>query len=276
MGMCKGNRGNLMQHWVLCELLHRLGHKDFRHLSLTCTHSMAPWSVPERRADDNTHYCRRVFNAARVRPSADRSSVFETIWHSLAPNLALPYPSSALFVYKFWKTHLSLGLCEASGPVADEIDGWLGTREVRERVAHSVLLRGDWRAAATGPLFVNSDADCLYVEMDPYRYDSRDRTVRKSENPATIYPEDLTLLANVLNKEERPVVLQLSSFSAQNGNKPEVIEASVRGVLEPHRFVFRDQVAVDGQMLSLVFTRNLTVGGGPLQPDFAAWLAGVG
>lgn len=51
MGLCKGNRGNLMQHWVLCELLHRIGQQDFKHLSLSCTHSMAPWSMPERAED---------------------------------------------------------------------------------------------------------------------------------------------------------------------------------------------------------------------------------
>lgn len=275
MGVCKGNRGNLLQHWVLCELLHRLGQQEFKHLSLTCTHSMAPWSVPERRGDDDTHYCRRVFNAARTRAAADRSSVYESAWHMISPNRGLPYPSTALFAPQVWKTRLTLALCEASVPVADEIDGWLGTREVRERVAHSALLRGDWRTWVPGPLFISPDADCLYVEMDPYRYDSRDRTVRKSTDPATVYPEDLTLLAQAFGKEERPLILQLSSFSAQNGNNPDVIEASARRSLEPHRFVFRDRVTVDGQMVSLVFVRNMTVTGGVLQPSFSAWLNGI-
>lgn len=99
--------------------------------------------------------------------------------------------------------------------------------------------------------------------------------MRKTTDPATIYPEDLTLLARSLGAEDRPLLLQLSSFSAQNGNSPKVIEASVRGVLEPHRFVFRDWVAVDGQMVSLVLARNLTVAGGSLQPDFTEWISGI-
>jgi hypothetical protein len=270
-----------MQHWVLCELLDRLGRRDFQHLALTCTHSMAPWSTPERREDDDTHCCRRAFNAARTRAATDRGSVFESAWFALSPNGGLPYPSSAALSsaalsLEVWRSALSLALCEASGAVADEIDGWLGTRETRERVKHSVLLRGDWRNAAAGPLFLDPDADCLYVEMDPYRYDRRDRTVRKTTDPATVYPEDLNHLARALGKEDRPLVLQLSSFSAQNGNSPDAIESSTRAVLDPHRFVFRDGVAVDGQMVSLVFVRNLTLDDGPLQADFSAWLAGIG
>src|SRR5690242_911737 len=145
MGLCKGNRGNLMQHWVLCELLQRLGQQGFTHLSLSCTHSMAPWSIPERRGDEDGHRCRRTFNEARTRAVADRNSVFESAWFALALNGGLPYPSSAVLARNVWRTGLSLALCEASVPVADEIDGWLGTREQREQVAHSVLLRGDWR-----------------------------------------------------------------------------------------------------------------------------------
>src|SRR5690242_7040192 len=76
MGLCKGNRGNLMQHWVLCEVLHRLGQQDFKHLSLSCTHSMAPCSMPERQADEDGHRCRRTFNEARMRAPADRTSEF--------------------------------------------------------------------------------------------------------------------------------------------------------------------------------------------------------
>ncbi len=276
MGLCKGNRGNLLQHWVLCELLHRLAQRDFKHLSLTCTHSMAPWSVPERLEEEDDHRCRRVFNVARTREAAERGSVFEEAWFALSPGAGRPYPSSAALVQHVWRSKLSLTLCEASLPVADEIDGWLGSREVRARIAHSALLRGDWRGAATGPLFLDPDADCLYIEMDPYRYDSRRKGVRKQTDTATVYPEDLTLLTHIVDAEERPIILQLSSFSAQNGNSPRVIEASVRGVLEPCRFVFREIVAVDGQMLSLIFTRDVVISGGLLQPGFSAWLTGIG
>src|SRR5262249_42174431 len=119
-------------------------------------------------------------------------------------------------------------LTVSSVDVADEIDGWLGTRAVRVQVQHSVLLRGDWRNAAMGPLFINPNADIVYIEMEPYCYDSRDQNVRKTTDPATVYPEDLILLAQSLSAEERPCLLQLSSYSAQNGNSLEVIEASVR------------------------------------------------
>ena len=48
MGLCKGNLGNLMQHWVLCETLGRLGEQEFESLHMICTHSMAPWSLPTK------------------------------------------------------------------------------------------------------------------------------------------------------------------------------------------------------------------------------------
>jgi hypothetical protein len=237
---------------------------------------MAPWSVPELRQEEDDYRCRRVFNEARTRDAAARASVFEEAWFALSPTRGLPYPSSALLAQHVWRSKLSLALCEASLPVADEIDGWLGCREARERLAHGVLLPGDWRGSARGPLFLDVDADCLFIEMDPYRYDSRVKSVRKKTDAATVYPEDLTFLGQHLAAENRPIILQLSSFSAQNGNSPEVIEASVRGVLEPCHFLFRDRVGVDGQMQSLVFVRNLTISGGPLQPTFSTWLAGIG
>src|SRR4051812_6782619 len=110
MGLCKGNRGNLMQHWVLCEVLRRLGQQSLQHLSLTCTHSMAPWSVPERREEEDDHRCRRVFTEARARGAADRGSVFEEAWFAVSPG-GLPYPSSAVLAQHVWRPKLSLTLC---------------------------------------------------------------------------------------------------------------------------------------------------------------------
>ena len=52
MSNFKGNDGNLMQHWVLCELL-AVARKDTTHLTFVDAHSMAPIAIErtEKRAN---------------------------------------------------------------------------------------------------------------------------------------------------------------------------------------------------------------------------------
>lgn len=103
MGLCKGYRGNLLQHWVLCELLHRLGQQDFKQLLFASTHGMAPWSVPERREDEARNHCRQAFHTARRRIENERLSVYEAAWFSLSVADGLPYPSSGMFAQYVWQ-----------------------------------------------------------------------------------------------------------------------------------------------------------------------------
>src|SRR5438105_2565707 len=98
VGLCAGNLGNLMQHWVLCETLNRLNSLAFQSLHMVCTHSMAPWSVPRRPNAD--------FDEVRMRLTANCTDVYEKVWIDLSANNGLPYPSSALFATRAWTKKL--------------------------------------------------------------------------------------------------------------------------------------------------------------------------
>jgi len=237
---------------------------------------MAPWSLASYKEDEVSNPERAAFRRAGERLARNSSAfTYETAWKQLTVKDGIPYPSSAVFTQHVWKKPLSLSLCEQSMAVADEIDGWLGGSQVRSRIAHCLLLRGDWRSSVRSPLCMDSKSACLYIEMDPMRYDSREIGARKRSDPASLYPEDISLLLDVLKNEARPVVLQISSFSAQNGNSREVIERSLRGKLEPGGFFYRDQIYVNGQMTSFIFDRGIKLHSGSLQPAFEDWLARI-
>lgn len=275
MGMCKGNRGNLMQHWTLCECLFHL-QSQFKTLHFVTTHSMAPWAIPNR--EDSEGNCRSVFMRAGARLSTiDAPCRFEMAWKRLSVGNGFPYPSSALFAAEEWKGSLSVIVCEADPRTADEIDGWLALPQQQSRFQHSTLLRGDWRSSISNPLFLRTPTECLYIEMDPMRYDTRVQADRNSTEPASLYPDDVDLLVQTLAITKVPVVLQISSFSNQRNFMPlDSQRQSLVSVLQTGGFSLSAEVRVMQQMASFVFTR-----GCQLPPDVALgssfndWIGGI-
>lgn len=272
MGLCRGNRGNLMQHWALCEVLYRLEKQKFDHLHFVCTHSMAPWSVPERRNNDK---CRQWFTAARQRLNGTQDTVFERAWHSLSPVSGLPYPSSAVFAQQIWKKHLSLLLCEINKQVADEIDGWLGSPEVVQRLREARLHRMNWRDAFQDTLPAG-DADIILIELDPMRYEHHPPNQCSRNDGGVLFPEDIELILDAVEGLTVPIVLQISSFSANNGNSHEVVTDSIVRRLEPAGFIHENRIKVGGQMLCLFLSRGITLFHSSDAPEtaFDEWLEG--
>ncbi len=277
MGLCKANRGNLMQHWVLCELLRRLGQRDFKHLMFICTHSMAPWSVPERRDDEARNRCRQVFHLARRRIGNQRINAYEEAWFALSASDGLPYPSSAMFVKHLWKEKLSLLLCEAAHDVSDEIDGWLGTPGIKARLEGSRLSRGDWRLAFSDP-FTAGDADVLIIEMDPMRFEHHSPHECSRKDRAVLFPEDLDLTTTALSGLTIPVLVQISSFSANNGNSHQIVEQTTTARLRESGFTLLYRAMVGGQMLTLIYGRHAdSLTPSPdFETAFATWLTDIG
>lgn len=277
MGLCKGNRGNLMQHWVLCEILHRLRQRDFKHLLFACTHSMAPWSVPERQDDEASNRCRRVFHLARQRIENERPTAYEEAWFALSATGGLPYPSSALFAQHIWQEELSMLLCEANLAVAGEIDGWLGTPDIQARVQGQRLSRGDWRLAFANP-FVVGDADVLLIEMDPMRFEHHAPNECSRNDRAVLFPEDVDLVRTSLGGLTLPVLLQMSSFSANNGNSHSIVQQTITTHLAGSGFDLLGRAMVGGQMISLIYGRGirLLANSTELEDGFTAWLGGIG
>lgn len=80
----KGNVGNLMQHWILCELVRIAHDRRIPGLNFIDAHAMAPLA---RTKDNPDGRFNRV--EARVQQPHDRdhqwASTYEMAWHHLAP-----------------------------------------------------------------------------------------------------------------------------------------------------------------------------------------------
>ena len=93
MGTYKGNKGNLMQHWTLCEVL-SIANRYHSALNYIDAHAMAP--LAKKRTGDDV-----VFDRVWDR-LANGNSTYEKAWSALAPRPADSYPSSAKFVQHVW------------------------------------------------------------------------------------------------------------------------------------------------------------------------------
>ena len=85
----KGNKGNLLQHWVLCELL-SAAREHVSRLQFIDAHAMAP--VAEKQEDKHKD---SVFDSVRARLPG-QGSYYERAWKELVPHGETGYPNSGL------------------------------------------------------------------------------------------------------------------------------------------------------------------------------------
>jgi hypothetical protein len=258
----RGNRGNLLQHWVLVELLGDLGKQGIKKLCYVDAHSMSP--TPTRSAKAATDQTAPEFDLVRSR-LADGPSSYERAWLELSRSLPSEYPSSAAFVRHCWYGGLHLLLCEADRATADEIQVWLSRPDIR--VTPFELHRGDWRERPARPLPTGFDA--YYFSFDPNMYDRHDVRPPKLEN---MYPSDIRIVCDAIAALPAvPMIVQLSTYSVNNANSQcDVIESLVP------EFTKNDLAAMyvraDDSMMSFIFSRQLTVASDP-ENRFQSWLA---
>jgi hypothetical protein len=289
MGLCRGNRGNLMQHWTLAEVVSAIKDK-VDNLHFVTTHSMAPWSVPEKK--DENQRCRQVFRVASRRlKSQTNLSYYESAWKALSNESGVPYPSSAVFMTEFFgnKT-LSISLCEFDSRTAAQIRGWLCDDSVSRIFSHHVLLEGDFRFSIRSPLTWNDvkKSDCIYIEMDPMKYDARRKLPpnhpkgekipkenRVSTDPQILYPEDIELILRELPSAPQPIILQVSSFDVNNGMTLERQEESLSTILAGGNFKLAGQTRVGKVMATFLFARNIDLQCDDLRKRFEEWLSDI-
>ena len=72
-----------------------------------------------------------------------------------------------------------------------------------------------------------------------------------------MYPEDLNLMVQEIKKIQTPVMIQLSTYSAQDGNSQTDVEQCILDRLDRGGFERFANVAVNGNMMSLVFARGV-------------------
>ena len=258
--MCKykGNDGNLMQHWTLCEML-TVARRHASCLTYVDAHAMAPMASVRTERNDQR---RQTFDRARDgRPG--QTSIYEQSWRRLDPR-GQSYPNSAAFVQDAWKGRISMLLCEIEPTTAVALTNWAQDR------AEVSVVEGDWRDTFARGL---PDAPLTLLSFDPYMYS---RHARK-RNPGNLYSSDLELVVDALSAVQGGVLVQLSTYAANDDNPQEAVISSANAILATGGFCLAAVVRVDGQMMSLVYVRGLdwSVELADLSGRFDEWLANL-
>jgi hypothetical protein len=121
MPVFRGNVGNLLQHWVLCEILNILRDETDR-LDFVDAYSMAP--LADERPKRDATAC--VFDYVQSR-LPDEGTAYERAWQALASEPG-KYPNSASFLTAVWRGLCALLLCESDPATARQLTAWLAER----------------------------------------------------------------------------------------------------------------------------------------------------
>ena len=259
----KGNVGNLMQHWTLCELL-RAAKNHTAGLNYVDAHAMAPYA--EVRKDNDG-----LFSAV-LAALPGQGSTYEQAWQRLAADKGPGYPNSAAFVQEIWGGEIPMLLCEVDPDTVVEIESWAANNP-----SITVYL-GRWQERFKSPLPSPSDAGLLaesltLVSFDPYMVSSR----RTGPNAGNIYLQDLHTALTALGQVRGSVLIQLSTYSANDSNPQGAVIASTNALMVSFGFTLAAVVRTNGAMMSLVYERGIawTAGLLDLPSRFTQWLGGV-
>ena len=260
----KGNRGNLLQHWVLAELVAVLPQQREppARLCFIDAHAMSPFAVRAENPGPTAGH----FDAVAGRLPGQNTE-YERAWTALR-GPRIQYPSSGLFVRHLWQGPLHLILCEAEKDTANEIGEWL--QAVGPDTSWE-FHRGDWRMRFHRGFPLMHFAAHL-ISFDPYMFDRHGPPAHP--NPGNMWPSDIVRAgAAVLDLEPAPVVLQLSTYSANNANGQDDVIASINPIFEAAGLELAATVRADGNMMSMVFTRDVpNIGNAQLQERFEGWI----
>ncbi len=110
------------------------------------------------------------------------------------------------------------------------------------------------------------------ISFDPYMFDRHEPPAHP--NPGNMWPGDIIQAgAAVLDLESAPILLQLSTYSANNANGQDDVIASISPILNAAGLELAATVRADGNMMSMVFTRDVPdIGNAQLQERFAGWI----
>ncbi len=152
-------------------------------------------------------------------------------------------------------------LCETDPATVVALKGWAQDRkEVR-------VVAGDWRDRFEDGL---PDAPLTLLSFDPNMYNRHPRE-RDSRN---LYPSDLERTVRALCAVRGGVLVQLSTYAANDGNAQGAVISSANTILASGGLCLAAAVRVDGQMMSLVYARGLGWSAelAGLPERFRAWL----
>ena len=250
----KGNAGHLMQHWTLCELVD-IADEYAPGLNFIDAHTMAPYAPtrteirPERR--------RRFDSVLAGLPG--RQSVYERAWYQLVRGVG--YPNSAAFVNLVWTRDFSMLLCETNPATVTALDTWLSSVQGQPRCKRAKVIPCDWRDRFARGLPKPADVglpegSLTFVSFDPDMYS----LANVQDNPRNLYPNDVRQkLLPAMTNVPGPVIIQLSTYDSARGQSPQdAVIASVHSILMDARFTRAAKIRLDGDMMSLVYARDIS------------------
>lgn len=114
--------------------------------------------------------------------------------------------------------------------------------------------------------------DALFISFDPHMFDRRRDQV--SPNPGSMQPSDIVrAAASLLDLVSKPVVIQLSTYSARYGNAQDDVIREVAPVFHAIGLEFSTIVWANRNMMSMVFSRGVPqISDAQLQQRFSTWL----
>lgn len=266
MATFRGNVGNLLQHWVLCEVLTACANRA-SHIGFIDAYSMAPLANHRRIIDQTSP----LFDFVRERLPGEQTP-YEEAWQKLGPGTSV-YPSSAAFLTVTWRGSYHLLLCEFQRETVRELRLWVHEAKRLPNCVDAQVAPGDWRIAFRNGLPLSGDL--ILLSFDPFMFDRNGPG--GSPNPGNMYPTDLDLLAESIEPARGEVLVQLSTYSANNDNPQSAVIDVVKSRLEQSGLQLIAAVRADGNMMSLILGRN--VKGAPsmrsLPTRFESWLRRV-
>jgi hypothetical protein len=261
----KGNKGNLLQHWVLTELTLLLRHKfpASARLCLLDAHAMSPYAM----RDPNPGPSARVFDIFRSYLPG-QGSAYERAWLELLDQKlggAVEYPTTAMFVRHLWPGQVSMVLCDIDKTTIDNIYIWKQNAQDSDSI---VPYHGDWRRRFRGE-FPNATA--TLVSFDPYMIVHKNVSAPK---PGNMYLADLIQAAAALcHIPSGPVIVQLSTYSAQDNSQDDVLSV-VEWIMRAAGFELVDTVRAgrdSRDMMSMILVRELPERPEGLNERFNDW-----
>ncbi len=236
----RGNVGNLLQHWVLCELLAE-SNRHFDQIRFADAYAMAPCATERFEPGWSAH----LFD--HVRDRASDATPYERTWKQAGASRSA-YPNSAVLLTAMWRGRYSLLLCESDPATVDELQQWAPVQRQSPDCIDVKIAPGDWRKRFESPA---SKSDGLtYLSFDPDMFDRHG-----SREPRIMDPADLDIVAAAVEPIRGTVLLQLSTYSANHANGQEAVSAAVASGLGSVGLTLLARVRTDGQMMSLVLGR---------------------
>ena len=264
----RGNRGNLLQHWVFAELLTALKGQAadaIPHLVLVDAHAMAPYAD---RCDNPGQTGFEFDNRRDDLPG--EGSAYENAWDALTAANRERYPSSAVFARLIWNRPLTMILAERDPATISEIEDW--SRQFNNDSHTCIeLFPADWRLRFQQSF--QPMVGTFLFSFDPYMFDRHG----PGRNPKTgnMWPQDAVLAASAtLALVDSPTIVQLSTYSVNNDNSQNEVTRTIEPPFQAVGMQLTAAIHADRSMMSLVFTRNCSINDTIAAfPDrFAHWL----